>query len=234
MNCLIVDDELLAQDVLEHYVSKIDSLTLIGKCRNAIEAFSALNRSDIDLIFLDIKMPEINGLDFIKALKNPPRIILTTAFSEYALDGYDLDVVDYLLKPVSFERFLKAVNKVQQSMAEPSSERINAMPADDGFFVKSDRKLIKINPSDILYIESQKNYLVIYTLHQKVMTYSTLNNMESELKSYSHLIRIHKSFMVNKNFITQLDNNIVLLQNNVSIPLGASYRELFLEHMRII
>lgn len=234
MNCLIVDDELLAQDVLEHYVSKIDSLTLIGKCRNAIEAFAALNRSDIDLIFLDIKMPEINGLDFIKALKNPPRIILTTAFSEYALDGYDLDVVDYLLKPVSFERFLKAVNKVQQSMAEPSSERINAIPADDGFFVKSDRKLIKINPSDILYIESQKNYLVIYTLHQKVMTYSTLNNMETELKNYNHLIRVHKSFIVNKNFITQLDNNIVLLQNSASIPLGASYRELFLEHMRII
>ena len=234
MNCLIVDDELLAQDVLEHYIAKLDSLTLMGKCRSAIEAFAALNRSNIDLIFLDIKMPEISGLDFIKALKNPPRIILTTAFSEYALDGYDLDVVDYLLKPVSFERFLKAVNKVQQSMAELSSERINAMPADDGFFVKSDRKFVKINPSDILYIESQKNYLVIHTLHQKVMTYSTLNNMETELKNYSHLIRVHKSFIVNKNFITQLDNNIVLLQNNASIPLGASYRELFLEHMRII
>lgn len=234
MNCLIVDDEVLAQDVVEHYVSRVEGLVLAGKCRNAVEAFAALSTARIDLVFLDIKMPEISGLDFIKALKHPPAIILTTAFPEYALDGYELDVVDYLLKPFSFDRFLKAVQKARPQVPEEKNSAALPTAQPQEFYVKSDRKLIRINPADILYIESQKNYLLLQTLTQKVVTYSTLNNMEAELEVYPHLVRVHKSYMVNKHFITQIDNGMILLQQGAAIPLGASYRDTFLDQMRIL
>jgi DNA-binding LytR/AlgR family response regulator len=232
MNCLIVDDEILAQEVIEHYVLKTDGLVLAGKCSNAVEAFAALNRGSVDLMFLDIKMPEINGLDFIRTLKNPPKIILTTAFSEYALDGFELDVTDYLLKPVSFERFMKAVNKARQSTVDNSNLAPAALTSD--FYVKSDRKLVKVDPSEILYIEAQKNYVMIHTLNQKIMTYNTLNNMDEELKAAPHLVRVHKSFMINKNYIVEFVNNIITLQNGSEIPLGLLYRDAFLEKVRII
>lgn len=234
MNCLIVDDELLAQEVIELYLSRIEGMVLVGKCNNAIEAFAALNRHPIDLMFLDIKMPEISGLDFIRSLKHPPKIILTTAFTEYALEGYELDVTDYLLKPVSFERFLKAVDKVRQ-VQDNKVAATPVVPVEaDSFYVKSDRKLVKVIPSEIIYIESQKNYLLIYTRTQKVMTYSTLNNMEDELSQFPYLIRIHKSFIINKRFVNQLDNNIILLNNGSEIPLGASFRDSFIAGMRIV
>ncbi len=234
MNCLIVDDEVLAQEVIEHYLSRIEGMVVVGKCKNAIEAFAALNREQVDLMFLDIKMPEISGLEFIRSLRHPPQIILTTAFTEYALEGYELDVADYLLKPVSFERFLKAVDKIRQTVSKGPAAGVAQTAASDSFYVKSDRKLVQIIPSEIIYIESQKNYLLIHTLNQKVMTYSTLNNMEEELKDFLDLIRIHKSFIVNKRFVKQLDNNIVLLSNGSEIPLGASFRDSFIAGMRIV
>ncbi len=234
MNCLIVDDEVLAQEVIEHYLSRIEGMVVVGKCKNAIEAFAALNRNDVDLMFLDIKMPEISGLDFIRSLKHPPKIILTTAFTEYALEGYELDVTDYLLKPVSFERFLKAVDKVRQGQNREAVSSVAQTAEADSFYVKSDRKLVRIIPSEIIYIESQKNYLVIYTPNQKVMTYSTLNNMEEELRHFPDLIRIHKSFIINKRFVRQLDNNIILLSNGSEIPLGNSFRDSFITGMRIL
>lgn len=234
MNCLIVEDELLAQEVIEHYLSRIEGVALVGKCNNAIEAFAALNKNDVDLMFLDIKMPEINGLDFLRSLKHPPKIILTTAFTDYALEGYELDVADYLLKPVSFERFLKAVDKVRQSLNRESAIAIAPSSEADSFYVKSDRKLVKIVATEIIYIESQKNYLLIHTPAQKVMTYSTLNNMEDELRHFPDLIRIHKSFLINKRFVKQLDNNIILLSNGAEIPLGNSFRDSFIAGMRIV
>lgn len=233
MNCLIVDDELLAQEVIEHYLSRIEGMVLVGKCNNAIEAFAALNRHPVDLMFLDIKMPEITGLDFIRSLKHPPKIILTTAFTEYALEGYELDVSDYLLKPVSFERFIKAVDKVRRVQDQIAPTPI--LPAEaDSFYVKSDRKLVKVIPSEIIYIESQKNYLYIHTTEQKILTYSTLNNMEESLNRYDYLIRVHKSYMINKNLIRQIDNGIIILKTDAEIPLGASYRDDFMAQMRIL
>jgi len=234
MNCLIVDDEVLAQEVIEHYLSRIEGMVVIGKCKNALEAFAALNRHQVDLMFLDIKMPEISGLDFIRSLKHPPKIILTTAFTEYALEGYELDVADYLLKPVSFERFLKAVDKVRQGQNKEAISSIAATTEADSFYVKSDRKLVKIIPSEIIYIESQKNYLYIHTKTQKIMTYSTLNNMEESLNQYSYLLRVHKSYLINKAEINQIDNGIILLQSGAAIPLGASYRDDFMAQMRIL
>lgn len=234
MNCLIVDDEVLAQEVIEHYLSKIEGMVLVGKCNNALEAFAALNRQQVDLMFLDIKMPEISGLEFIRSLKQPPRIILTTAFTEYALEGYELDISDYLLKPVSFERFLKAVDKVRQGQRKEPEKAVAQVIEADAFYVKSDRKLVKIIPSEIIYIESQKNYLLIHTLAQEIMTYSTLNNMEDKLRHVLDFIRIHKSFIINKRFVKQLDNNIIFLSDGSEIPLGASYRDSFIAGMRIV
>lgn len=233
MNCLIVDDEILAQEVIEHYLSRMEGMVLVDKCNNAIEAFAALNRHAVDLMFLDIKMPEISGLDFIRSLKHPPKIILTTAFTEYALEGFELDVSDYLLKPVSFERFIKAVDKVRRGQDKVIPTAILPAAA-DSFYVKSDRKLVKVVPSEIIYIESQKNYLYIYTNEQRIITYSTLNSMEESLNRYNYLLRVHKSYMINKHQIRQIDNGIIMLKNDAAVPLGASYRDDFMAQMHIL
>jgi DNA-binding LytR/AlgR family response regulator len=233
MKCLIVDDEMLAREVIETYIEKVDFLELAGKCSNALQAFSALNKEHVDLMFLDIKMPEMTGLEFIRTLKAPPKIIITTAFHEYALDGYELDVVDYLLKPISFERFLKAVHKIkirQEQLPVPGSERL--LP--EAFYVRSDRKLVKINPAEIVFIESLKNYLCIHTGKQKVIVLSTLQYLEEQLKEYSFILRVHKSFLVNKNFITEIDNGILRMNSGNEIPLGGLYKDSFLEAMKIL
>ncbi|KAA5532254.1 response regulator transcription factor [Taibaiella lutea] len=233
MKCLIVDDELLAQEVIESYIEKVDSLQLAGKCNNALQAFAALNREPIDLMFLDIKMPEMTGLELLRTLKNPPKVIITTAFHEYALDGFELDVVDYLLKPVSFNRFLKAIHKVKVNK-EPVAEIKEEHNIPEAFYVRSDRKLIKINPMEIIYIEALKNYLCIYTLSQKVIIHSTMVYLEEQLKSHAFIHRVHKSFLVNRHFIKEIDNGILKMNNGSEIPLGGLYRDAFLEEMRIL
>lgn len=233
MKCLIVDDEMLARDVIETYIERVDFLQLAGTCNNALQAFSALNKQHIDLMFLDIKMPEMTGLEFIRSLKTPPEIIITTAFHEYALDGFELDVVDYLLKPISFERFLKAVHKVKVPREQRPVFSSEKLPA-EAFYVRSDRKLVKINPAEIVFIESLKNYLCIYTGKQKVIVLSTLQYLEEQLKEYSFILRVHKSFLVNKNFITEIDNGILRMSTGNEIPLGGLYKDAFLEVMKIL
>jgi DNA-binding LytR/AlgR family response regulator len=233
MKCLIVDDEALARDVIETYIEKVDFLELIGKCNNALQAFSALNKQPIDLMFLDIKMPEMTGLEFIRTLKTPPKIIITTAFHEYALDGFELDVVDYLLKPIPFERFLRAVHKVKAPQEQlPGTTHEMLQP--ESFYVRSDRKLVKINPTEIIFIESLKNYLSIYTGTQKVIVLSTMQYLEEKLKHYSFIHRVHKSFLVNKNFISEIDNGILRMSSGNEIPLGGLYKDSFLEAMKIL
>lgn len=232
MNCLIVDDEPLAQDVIEHYIAKTDFLQLTGKCNTALQAFSMLNKEKIDLMFLDIQMPEINGLELLKTLKHPPKVILTTAYTEYALDGYELDVVDYLLKPISFERFLKAVNKLA-AHTNTEAAITNTKATNDSskeIFVKSDGKYIRIDPADILYIEGLKNYLVIYTTQKKVIVHSTMKNIEDELNPFRHFIRVHKSYIINRHFILEIEGNMIKLGNAV-VPVGGSYKD---ELMRLV
>lgn len=233
MKCLIVDDEMLARDVIETYIEKVDFLQLAGKCSNALQAFSALGKQHIDLMFLDIKMPEMTGLEFIRTLKTPPEIIITTAFHEYALDGFELDVVDYLLKPISFERFLKAVHKVKMPQEQLLAYSIEKLPP-EAFYVRSDRKLVKINPAEIVFIESLKNYLCIYTGKQKVIVLSTMQYLEEQLKEYSFILRVHKSFLINKNFISEIDNGILRMSSGNEIPLGGLYKDSFLEAMKIL
>lgn len=232
MTCLIIDDEILAQDVIEHYVSRIGTLELLGKCSNALEAFSLLSKQEVDLVFLDIQMPEISGLEFVKLLKQPPKIILTTAYTEYALDGYELNVVDYLLKPVSFERFLKAVDKVQALLQPAVNDKAAATPAQD-IFVKSDGKLVRINTSDIRYVEGLKNYLMIHIANRRIIVHGTMGNMEEELKAFRHFIRIHKSYLVNKNYIAEITGNMVKVEQ-AELPIGGVYKNDLLKLLKVI
>lgn len=219
MTCLIIDDEILAQEVIEHYIFQIPFLELLAKCDRATEAFTFLGNTSVDLIFLDIKMPGIGGLEFLRLLKSPPKVILTTAYSEYALQGYELNVVDYLVKPIAFERFLQAVNKAMPIPVQPQP----AAPIAEDLFVKSDGKLIRLLAKDILYVESLKSYLLIHTITQKIIIYSTMLNMVEQLAARAEFIRIHKSYLINKNHIKLIQNNIITI-HNTELPIGAVYR----------
>ncbi len=234
MNCLIVDDEMLAREVLEYYVQKVPQLVLKGTCQNALQAFAMLSKEKIDLIFLDIRMPEMTGLDFVKSLKNPPKIIITTAFQEHALEGFELDVADYLLKPISFDRFLKAVDKVLKAKEENAAPAASAATPEP-FYVKSDKKLVRLQADEILMIEALKNYIVIHTTDgQKHIVHSTLSYIESELAPFPFITRVHKSFLINRNCISAVTGNLITLHQTYEVPLGLSYREHFLKQMRIL
>lgn len=233
MNCLIVDDELLAQDVLALYISKLGFLTLAGRCNNALQAFAVLNKAPVDIMFLDIKMPEMNGLDLVKSLKYPPKVVVTTAYDEYALEGYELDIVDYLLKPIRFERFLKAVNKVQQLQNPLLTSGVLPKETDETFYVRSDRKLVRIDPREVRYIESFRNYLTIHTMSQKIIIYATLANIEEELHPNPYFIQVHKSFIVNTRFVAEVGNSMIRFKDNTEIPIGGNYKDGVLQAIRI-
>jgi DNA-binding LytR/AlgR family response regulator len=219
MRCLIVDDEPLAQEVLEHYVQRVDELQLIKKCSNAMEAVQILHKEKVDLIFLDIQMPAMDGLSLLKSLKNPPAVILTTAFPKYAIESYDLDVVDYLLKPISFERFLKAVNKVIDQRKGPQEEYATA----EYLFLKVDSKLVKVNFSDIVYIEGMKDYLKIFVKEKLLVVHQTMKRIE-ELLPKNKFIRVHKSYIVSLGALNSIVGNMVEI-NGKEIPIGANYKE---------
>jgi DNA-binding LytR/AlgR family response regulator len=225
MNVLIVDDEPLAQEILETYIQKFPNLKLMQKCSNAVEAHAALQMHDIDLIFLDIQMPQITGLDFLKTLVNPPKVIFTTAFSEYAVEGYELNIVDYLLKPISFERFAKAVNKA--TVSEGVSASLGSGATQDFMFVKSDKKLVKVFFNEIYYIEGLKDYVILHTPKGRLVTLQTMKSLESKL-SDELFMRIHRSYIVNIGHIDILDGNTVVI-NKKSIPIGKNYKENLLE-----
>jgi DNA-binding LytR/AlgR family response regulator len=200
IRCIIVDDEPLARNVLEKHINKITDLELVAKCGNAIEAFNVLSNREVDLMFLDIQMPQITGIELLRSLKNKPRVIFTTAYREYAIDGYELDVIDYLLKPISFERFFKSINKVF-STAKTNIPEINEHKSEPGsenpyIFIKSDRKKIKIFLSEIIYIESIKDYVRIVTTDKSHVSYLKIGYLEEKLPS-SLFLRIHKSFIIN-------------------------------------
>jgi DNA-binding LytR/AlgR family response regulator len=240
LKCVLVDDEPLALAVISAYISKMPALEIVQECGNAMEAFEALHKNEVDILFLDINMPVISGLSFLKSLKNPPLVILTTAYTEYALEGYELDVVDYLVKPISQERFIKAVNKVilkgnsnGKSIALESPEMaINMKPVEspkDYFFVKANGKLVKINFAEIKYIEGMKDYLKIYTAAQTIVTHQTMKTMEELLPS-SMFIRVHKSYIVSLVSIKSIDTSSVFLDmERVEIPLGSTYKEALMQ-----
>ncbi len=234
MRCLIIDDEPLAQDVLETLIGLNPNLTLIGKCSNALEAYQALQQHEnIELLFLDIQMPQLTGIDFLKSLKTPPLVIFTTAYPQYAAESYELNAVDYLLKPIALTRFNAAVQKAQTQYEAKSAphEGINlSAPApahDDFIFVKADKKLVKINFDEILFIEGLKDYVIIRTTHGRVITLQTMKSLEERLPS-ELFRRIHRSYIVAMNRIDAIDGSMVEIAKQI-IPIGKIYRDEILE-----
>lgn len=222
-NCLIVEDEPLAAEVLEEYINQVPFLELKAKCRDAFSAMEKLQQEKISLIFLDIHLPKLKGLEFVKTLKNPPQIIITTAYQDYALQGYELNIVDYLLKPIEFSRFLMAVNKLVSNgnvlpdkLTEPSMVR-------PYLFFSVNKKKVKIFLDEILYIESLKEYIRITTINKSILTKFQLGHVEEMLTKKS-FIRVHRSFIVAKDKIDAFSAMSVEINGN-EIPIGRSYKE---------
>ena len=227
ISCIIVDDEPLARSLLKDYVSKVPSLTLVDVCSSPVVAMELLQTKPVDLLFLDIQMPEITGISLLKIMKKKPLVVLTTAYSEYALESYELDVVDYLLKPITFTRFLQAVDKVSSriSGAVVPQERITTNPAQPFIFIKDGTKLVKVKWEDILYIEGLKDYVTIHTRQQKVVTLQRLKSLEEQLPA-EQFIRIHNSFIVALSAIDAVHKNEVMI-GQASLPISDTYRKAF-------
>jgi two-component system, LytTR family, response regulator len=233
INCIIVDDEQHAIDILVHYVKQTPHLHLVAAFTNPIEALQLLSQEKIDLVFLDIQMPELSGIDFIKAINGKSKVILTTAYSEFALQGYELYVVDYLMKPIRLPRFLTAVQKVIQHV-NAGNDTQQATQKDDYIFVKTESKgkLIKINLADIDFVESMKNYMIIHQGGQKTLVYTTMKELEEHLPK-NKFIRVHKSFIIPISRITGIEGNLVRLKNVSSeIVIGESYKTELMEIIR--
>ena len=234
---IIVDDEPLAIEILEAYIMKMPNMNLIAKCANALDANEVLRTEDIDLMFLDIEMPMMLGTDFLKSLKDPPQIIFTTAYPEFAVQGFELNALDYLLKPISLDRFIKAVNKVVVRY-EPSMSSKEYSKSLDYIFVKADKKLIKINFSEIIYIEGLKDYVLIHTDQSRIITLQTMKSLEEKLP-VELFIRAHRSYIVNLNRIKAIiGNTIEVLEKDQikQLPIGKNYKdeiEVMIEKKRI-
>jgi len=221
IKCLIIDDEPLAQNVIENYLESFSFMRLIAKCDNALIALEWIKKQKIDLIFLDVSMPFLSGIDFIRTLRNPPAIILTTAHKEFAVESYELNVLDYLLKPISFERFLKAINKLNIDTSEIIKPGIIDIKNDSFIYVKSEKKNVKILLKDILFIESLKDYIKIHTIDKTIMTQVPISTIEQRLPG--NFLRIHRSFIVAKDKITAYTQHDLEI-GKFQIPIGRNYK----------
>jgi len=230
INCIAIDDEPLALDVLEDFISQVPFLKLVKTCQSAVEAIELLHQENVQLIFLDIQMPQISGVQFLKSLDKAPKVIFTTAYSDYALEGFNLDAVDYLLKPFTFERFLKAVNKAYQQINIPAASVAEATPpVKDYMFVKSGYDIVKVRYEQIRYIEGLKDYVKIHTDEKIVVSLMSMKTLADELPE--RFVRVHRSFIVNFERITLVQKRKVFIQE-VEIPIGEVYREAFLEKLK--
>ena len=218
MRCVVLDDEPYAHQVLEHYIGETPGVVLIAKFRNAVEAFEYLGKNKIDLLFLDIEMPLVNGLTFLKALHNPPNVIFTTAYKEYAFEGFELDAVDYLLKPFSYERFLKALSKIQ------NSSPYNKQAGTDTLLIKLKEGLLNLKQQDILFIEGCKDYVKIVTHETSYIVYQTLKGILEKLNPAT-FIQAHRSYIVNRLQVNRVSDNNLFLSNEYVIPIGKLYKK---------
>lgn len=223
LNCLIIDDEPVARKGLQEHVQEIDFLHCVASCENALKAASYLNQEKIDLIYLDIHMPKLSGIDFLKTLKNPPLTIITTAYSDYALEGYTLDVIDYLVKPISFERFLKASQKALEFFQLKARAEHSATPPVDYFFVRCDRKFEKVFFRDLSYVEGLQNYVVLHVGDRKLMTYITLTSLENQLPK-DQFLKVHKSFIISVAHVKAIEKDEIIL-DNVRIPISRALHD---------
>ncbi len=225
MRVAIIDDEPLAREILINYVQKIESIELIGVCKNALEAFALLGKQQVDLLLLDINLPEILGTEFLKILPNPPMVIFTTAYSEYAIESYELNAIDYLLKPFSFERFLLSINKGKEAI-ETIKNKANPK-LENTIFVRSEGKWLKINLSKLWLIEGLKDYLRLWVDDERITIHKTMKNFEEELAAYNNFLRIHKSFIINIDYITMVENNTIKIKDQ-TVNIGDTYKNNFL------
>lgn len=231
IKCLVIDDERLAREYLKNYISKIPELELIGDFNSPLKATELIKKGEVDLLFIDIQMPDITGVDFVKSLINKPEIIFTTAFQEYALEGFNLSAVDYLLKPFSFDRFFQAVNKVIDKLDNKNtSKETQSIPdesqtsyADTYLTIRADRKFYKINFRDIKYIEGQKAYVTFHTEKKRITALASLKELEEALPK-KQFLRVHKSYIVSINEIQSLEGNILEI-NDVKLPVGKIYKD---------
>ncbi len=223
LKVVIADDEPIARDIIETYIAKVPSLQLVASCKNAVEVFEHLNKQDVDLLLLDINMPEITGMDLVKTLRNPPMVIFTTAYNEYAVESYDLNAVDYLLKPIPFDRFVKAINKALDKNEVPA-EQTSVQTADEHFFVKSGTKLVKIKPDEVLYIEAMKDYAKIHLQAGNVVVHSTMKNIEEQLSVYTSFVRVSKSYIVNLHMVEAIEANMLYI-SGVAVTIGNSFKD---------
>ena len=233
IKCIAIDDEPLALEQIGSYVQKTPFLELIATCKNAYEALDVLKEKEVDLMFIDIDMPDINGLDLVKSLVKKPQIIFTTAYSEYAFEGFQVDAIDYLLKPINYAAFLKAANKSKIWFEANSPEKAEQQPKSDRkeIFVKSNYKVVRILLADISYIESANEYIKIFLDNQEVITtFMRLKNIE-ELLPAGDFMRVHKSFIINLNKILAVDRNRIFIDKKKHIPVGEQYKEIFNKYM---
>lgn len=228
--CLIVDDEPLARKLLANHASKVEGLEVVGECANAMEAFGTLRTQPVDLVFLDIQMPEISGLQLVQTLKNPPAIIFTTAFREFAPEAFECDAIDYLVKPISFERFLKSVHKFFDRHTTRLPEAPPSAEANERFiFIKSDRKTVKLPLAEIRYIESLDDYVKVHTTTQVWITRENITSLEKLLTE--NFVRIHRSFLINPRSITAFSNESVFL-DKTELPFGRAFKRLAMAQLQ--
>lgn len=222
MKCVIIEDEIPAQKILKNFIAKIPGLELTHTFKAAIEANSFLNTESVDVLFLDINLPDMSGLDFIKTVKNPPAIIMTTAYAEFAVNSFELDtIIDYLVKPFSFNRFLKAINKAKTRIETPNLPQDSSNT--EAIFLNVDKTLHKIILNNILYIESERNYITVVTKNQKLSYIDSLKNWNEKL-SDNHFIQVHKSYIINSMFVNKILGNTIYIKDN-KIPIGRTYKQ---------
>lgn len=230
--CIIIDDEPLAIELIKDHVSKFSNLKVIGTCQNAIEGLEMLKSNHVDLMFLDIQMPTLTGIEFLKSLSNPPKVIFTTAYREYALESYELEVVDYLLKPISFDRFFKAITKFLKTdtpIQKPQPKKIEDDNSSGFIYVNANKKHHRINYDDVLYAESLKDYVRIHTKTTSITTKEKISDFESKLPSY--FLRTHRSYIVNTQKITAYTMHDIEI-GEIEIPIGISYKQQVLDTLK--
>lgn len=239
LKCVVVDDEAIARSLLADYISKIPELELIATCATALEAMPHIRTGKVDLLFLDIEMPEITGIDFLKTLGPGPQVILTTAYSEYAIQSYEYGVADYLLKPIEFSRFYKSVNRIMANVnIQPTTAPVNTTTAykeaekkDDFLFIKADNKVIKVNYAEVQYITSKGAYVqIVTTTGKKIMTLQSMNKMEEILPS-STFFRVHRSHIINISFVNAIEGNTLRLGEDMMISLSKSKKDDFIQRI---
>ena len=232
VNCLIADDEPIAREIIQNYCAHLPNLKVVASCSNALEAKAAMQQQTVDILFLDINMPVLDGISFLKTIQHKPQVIFTTAYKEYALNAFDLAAVDYLLKPFSLERFIVAVDKALERLNKVTSAAfISEDKKDDFIFIKTDSKIYRVLYNDIVYAEASGNYTKIVTTQQTLMPAITFSGFDQQLPS-SLFIRVHRSFIINKSHITHIEGNRVFV-NNIEIPIGINYKETFLKALGI-